>query len=133
MSVKYQGIKPDRNYSTKDFLDKKIVITRLSRGRNYKNEIYFRAVFRSNGLLGVIRSTCYSNVNNGNFEYAVDVSWGWHEDTCLTTECKTIREAKNILFMWFESKGFSISKEITDNDWKKNHLSFNNTQLKLKL
>lgn len=61
------------------------------------------------------------------------MNWGWHtnEQTCLTTECKSLREAKSILFEWFKSKGFSVSKKETDNNWSKAHWAYQNVQLNL--
>lgn len=128
MAVIYRGKTPDRNYSIKDFYDNGIVLSWAIRFYTHDTkQPRIRAIFRSNGLLGEIRTTCYGDT------YAVDVRWGWHsnEDQCLTTECKSIREAKSILFEWFKSKGFVVPKRITDTDWSKNYLSYQNVQLNL--
>lgn len=125
MAVIYRGEKPTQNYPLSAFLEKAIDLSWCIRFRNYKNEPQFRAIFRSNGLLGEIRS-CGKT-------WAVDVRWGWSSDqqSCLTTECKNIREAKSILFLWFKSKGFVVPKSITDTDWRKGYLSYQNVQLSI--
>ncbi len=128
MAVIYRGKLPERNYSIKDFYDNGVVLSWAKRFYAHDTKKpHIRAVFRSNGLLGEIRTTCYGDT------YAVDVRWGWGtaERTCLTTECKSIREAKSILFEWFKSKGFVVPKRITDNDWSKNYLAYQNVQLNL--
>jgi len=132
MPVHYTGEIPDRNYSVEDFRLKKIILTSYIRSRTaYNKSIFFRAVFRSNGLLGTIRSTCYSDLNGRPFEYAVDVIAEWGTEHCISTECKSIREAKNILYMWFKSKGFSVPVAEIKNDWRKGYLAFNEVQLSL--
>jgi len=126
MSVIYRGKTPERNYSLKDFYDKGIVISWVAKFET--SEIpQLRCVFRSNGLLGEIRTTCYGDA------FAVDVQWGWRTDErrCLTTECKSIREAKSILFEWFKEKGFSVPRKITNSDWSKYTLAFQDVQLSL--
>lgn len=126
MSIEYKHIKPDRNYKLSDFRQYGIVVTRYGRF-TVDSKSHIRVIFRSNGLLGEIRSTCDGNT------YAVDAWWGWYSNqrVCLTTECKTLREAKSILFMWFKSKGFVVPKKETDCDWRKNYLKFNEVQLSL--
>lgn len=118
MAVIYRGETPDKNYSIKDFYANGVVVSWMAKFYQNGNPA-LRCIFRSNGLLGEIRSC-------GN-TFAVDVKWGWSSDTqrCLTTECKSIKEAKSILFIWFKSKGFSVPKKETDNDWRKNHLAYN--------
>lgn len=121
MSVIYRGPKPDRNYSTKDFKDKGIDVMILAKWKDhYKHFPCIRVIFRSNGLCGEIRTTCYGNT------FAVDFAYGWHtnENNCLTTECKSIKEAKSILYMAFKEKGFVVPKEVTDKDWSKAHWSY---------
>lgn len=107
--IKYRGEPPTQNYTTKDFYDNGIVISGFIR---YKDKNGLKVIFRSNGLLGIIRTTCYGNT------FAVDVWWGQgsNEKTCLTTECKSLREAKSILFVWFKSKGFRLPKSYTDSN-----------------
>lgn len=125
MAVIYRGEKPDQNYSLDSFTNKKITLDWCARWRNYKNEPKFRAIFRSNGLLGEIRS-CGKT-------WAIDVRWGWSSDqqVCLTTECKNIREAKSILYLWFKSKGFVVPKTVTDADWRKGYMAYQNVQLSI--
>jgi len=127
MAVQFRGKKPQRNYSLQDFYNNGVVISWFAKfitGTNNFSSI--RCVFRTNGLLGEIRTTCHG-------QFAVDVWWGWHtnERSCLTTECKNIREAKSILFEWFQSKGFSVPKKVTDTDWSKQTLAYQNVQLSL--
>ena len=124
MSVIYSGKTPERNYSLNDFYKNGIVISWVRRFES-DGKPAIRVIFRSNGLLGEIRTTCYGD------RYAVDVTWEWGMDRCLTTECKTIREAKSILFEWFKSKGYSLSKKETDSSWRKNHLAYQSVQLTL--
>lgn len=124
--IKYRGKIPERNYSLRDFYENGVVLHWAVRFYDYDKKVpMIRAIFRSNGLLGEIRTTCYGDA------YAVDVVWGMstNERACLTTECSSIRQAKSILFEWFKSKGFKIPKKITDNDLSKNYLSFDNIQL----
>jgi hypothetical protein len=126
MAVIYRGDLPDKNYSIMDFYQNGVVVSWMAKFRHHETKkIKIRCIFRSNGLLGEIRS-CGDT-------FAIDIQWGWGSDTqrCLTTECKTLREAKSILFIWFKSKGFSLPKKETDNDWRKNHLAYNNQQLNL--
>ena len=128
MAVIYQGNIPKRNYSLKDFHDKGVILCWVVKYYRHKtNKPSIRVIFRSNGLLGEIRTTCYGD------SYAVDVRWGWYtnQQKCLTTECKSLREAKSILYEWFKSKGFVVPKKETDSDWSKNYLSFTNVQLEL--
>lgn len=101
MSVQYRGPLPDRNYTTKDFLDKGIVITQFLKSVTHENKHWMRVVFRSNGLLGSIRRDCYDK------SWCIDVRTEWSQgDRCITTECKSLREAKSILYEWFKSHGF---------------------------
>jgi hypothetical protein len=125
MSFKYSGPIPDRNYSLNDFYDKRIILWMFCKFKTYDNIPSLRIVFRSNGLIGEIRTTCYGNT------YAVDVEWGWWSDRrrCLTTECKSLREAKSILFMWFKSKGYNRTEEQIANEQYASYLSLNNIQL----
>lgn len=126
MSVQYRGIKPERNYRIIDFYNNGVVVSWFAKFRKHKtNKPLIRCIFRSNELLGEIRTTCYGDT------FAVDVKCEWGTDSCLTTECKSLREAKSILFEWFKSKGFSVSKSVTDNNWRKNALAFQNEQLNL--
>jgi hypothetical protein len=120
MSVKYIGKIPERNYSVSDFNNHGIVISWAARFRDINNKPAYRCIFRSNGLLGEIRTTCFGDT------FAVDVRWGWSSDQerCLTTECGSIRESKSILFEWFKSQGYVIPKHITDADWRRNYLKF---------
>lgn len=122
MSVTYRGITPERNYSLKDFYENRIVIAWLSKFKNGDGTPQLRVVFRSNGYLGEIRTTCYGT------SYAVDVRWEWGTDRCLTTECKSIREAKSILFQWFKEKGF-YRKSFSG--WRERDLAYQNVQLTL--
>lgn len=117
MSVICRGNYDYSNAKLKDFSDNKIYLTMFCKFRNYKDTFsLIRAVFRSNGLLGEIRTTCYGDT------LAVDVSSEWGESRCLTTECKSVQEAKNILLTWFKSKGFS--KKSLKN-WREYHLGYN--------
>jgi hypothetical protein len=128
MSVQYTGIKPDRNYSVTDFRDHGIILMSFMKFKSGNDNIpSLRIIFRSNGLLGEIRTTCYGNA------YAVDVEWGWYSDRrqCITTECKSLREAKSILFMWFKSKGFKRTTEQIKAEPYASYLSLNNVQLRL--
>lgn len=119
MSVAYRGPVPKQNYTVNDFYNKGVVISLVRKFKDYYTQKpMIGIVFRSNGLLGEIRSTGDS--------FAIDVQWGWwsNEQTCLTTECKSLREAKSILYTWFESKGFVIPDSIVRNDWSKATLRF---------
>jgi hypothetical protein len=115
MSVKYRGETPERNFSIRDFYTEGVVIVSFAIWRDYQtNKRHLSCTFRSNGLSGTIRTTCYDDT------FAIDVRWGrrfagYCEETCLTTECKTLREAKSILFVWFREHGFSRPKhaEVT--------------------
>lgn len=121
MSVQYKGPKPDKNYNTIDFRNKGIDVMILAKWKHWEENFpCIRVIFRSNGLCGEIRTCCYGD------SFAVDFAWGWHtnENVCLTTECKTLREAKSILYMAFKEKGFVVPKKLTDNDWSKNHWSY---------
>ncbi len=121
MSIIYRGSIPERNYSLLDFNKKNIILSWCSKWYDEYNKHHcIRAVFRSNGLLGEIRTCSYGNT------YAIDVWSGWHssERTCLGTEFKSVREAKSVLYKWFESKGFVVAQRITNNDWSKATLSF---------
>jgi len=119
MSVIYRGLKPERNFSTADFYSKGIILTQYLRSKtdwNRKHGIkqWTRFVFMGNGLQGVIRHC-------GN-TWAVDYRKDWHTgDHCLTTECKTLKEAKSILYTWFASEGFHKAKCL---DWKDQLLFF---------
>lgn len=126
MSVYYKGPIPDKNYSVSDFRDKGIILVWYRKFMSDKIPS-LRAVFRSNGLIGEIRTTCYGNT------YAVDVRWGWWSDRqcCLTTECKTIREAKSVLFLWFKSEGYKRTKEQLKREQYASFLAFDNVQLSL--
>lgn len=121
MSVEYRAPIPDRMYTTKDFYDKGIILTQYLRVPfNTKGQPQWaRFVFRSNGLLGTIRYTCYGT------SWAVDIQTEWGNETCLTTECKTIREAKSILYAWFKGEGFVKPKT---NEWRKKYLEFSGRQ-----
>ena len=126
MSVQYNGLKPDRNYSLNDFRDKGVILISFIKFKSGNDNIpSLRIIFRSNGLLGEIRTTCYGNT------YAVDVEWGWWSDRkrCLTTECKSLREAKSILFTWFKSMGYSRTKDQIASEQYASYLSLNNIQL----
>lgn len=122
MSVIYRGKKPDRNYTVNDFYNNGVVISWFAKFRMYTGENCIRCIFRSNGLLGEIRSC-------GN-TFAVDVMSGWSTSlhNCLTTECKSVREAKFILFEWFKSQGFRKSDAQLDYG---TYLAFDSTQLNL--
>jgi hypothetical protein len=126
MSVLYNGEIPTKNYSLDDFRNHRIIMIWCNRFMSDKIPS-IRACFRSNGLSGEIRTTCYGDT------YAVDVRWGWWSDRqrCLTTECKTIREAKSILFLWFASKGYSRSNEQISQEQYSSFLRFDNVQLSL--
>lgn len=126
MSVIYKGEKPTKNYSVNDFRDRGIILTWYTRFISDKTPS-MRAFFKSNGLIGEIRTTCYGDT------YAVDVRWGWWSDRqqCLTTECKTIREAKSILFLWFKSKGYQRTNEQLSQEPYSSFLKFEGTQLRL--
>lgn len=125
MAVIYDGKMPDRNYSLKDFNDNYIILWRIAKFKSYDNIPMLRIIFRSNGLIGEIRTTCYGNT------YAIDVEWGWWSDRkkCLTTECKSLREAKSILFLWFQSKGFNRTESQIEAEPYAGYLSLNNKQL----
>ena len=126
MAVQYRGKIPDKNYSVIDFYNNGVVISWFAKFKDYNTKnSHIKCIFRSNGLLGEIRTTCYGN------SFAVDVRSEWRTQRCLTTECKSLREAKSILFMWFKEQGFSIPKHITDKDWNRGYLTFNNVQLNL--
>jgi len=109
MSVHYRGNVPERNFTIHDFHANGITLTSFQMYRNHKsNKRHIRCVFRSHGFTGIIRTTCYEN------SFAVDVIYGkqcdlYPNDSCLTTECKTLREAKSILFVWFRENGFKCS------------------------
>ena len=126
MAVQYKGEKPDKNYSINDFRDHGIILTWYARFMSDKTPS-LRACFRSNGLSAEIRTTCYGDT------YAVDVRWGWWSDRqqCLTTECKTIREAKSILFLWFKSKGYRRTNEQLSQEPYASFLRYENIQLRL--
>lgn len=128
MSVIYKGQTLYSNAKISDFLKKDIFLTMLLKWVDYKGLHHIRGVFRSNGLLGEIRTTCYGDT------FAVDVKWGWrsNECQCLTTECKTIQEAKNILLTWFHNEGFKKTDEYLSKDWSLATMKFNKPlQLKL--
>lgn len=124
MSVIYRGKILYKNAKVSDFLEKKIFLTMLLKWKDYKGLHHIRAVFRSNGLLGEIRTTCYGDA------FAVDVKWGWHtfEQRCLTTECKTIQEAKNILLTWFHEQGFKKTKDQVNQNWSYMTMEFTEPQ-----
>jgi hypothetical protein len=124
MSVDYRGKTPERNYNLSDFYKNGVVISWFAKFKT-SGIPQIRIVFRSNGLLGEIR-TCGDG-------FAVDAWWGWstNQRQCLTTECKSVREAKSILFEWFKSKGFVVSKKVTDHDWRKGTLAYYGVQLSL--
>jgi len=105
MSVKYRGPEPTRKFTVSDFYKNGIIITMFLKWKDHEGKRMLRCVFRSNGLLGEIRRTC------DGVHFAVDVeddSLYRGNQQCLTTECKTVGEAKSILFMWFQKKGFSL-------------------------
>ena len=123
MSVQYRGTTPTRNYSLNDFYNKGIFVSWATKFRDHYSKLpMLRCIFRSNGLMAEIRTCC-----NG-LTFAVDVKWAWGEDRCITTECKTLREAKSILFQWFMENGYK-SKPSTD--WRKEYLSVKGMQLNL--
>lgn len=125
MSVKYEGKQPDKNYSLKDFENNEIILWSFMKFKSYENVPMLRIIFHSNGLIGEIRTTCYGNT------YAVDVEWGWWSDRkkCLTTECKSLKEAKSILFTWFKSKNFKKSESELKYEPYSSYLSLHNKQL----
>lgn len=111
MSVAYTGEKPDKNYSIRDFYKKGVILYSFIHYRHYKtNHRHISCNFKSNGLQGTIRTTCYGDT------YAVDVRYydngPFIKDQCLTTECRTIREAKSILYMWFKKHNFKIDNNV---------------------
>jgi hypothetical protein len=126
MSVTYKGTKPKRNYTVNDFRDNKVILTKILRWTSYDGHPNMRAFFRSNGFSAEIRTTCYHDT------YAIDVrtNW-WNKSTCLTTECKSLKEAKSILFTWFEEQGFYKSMEEVNNSWTTSFLKFDQIQLTL--
>ena len=104
----------------KEFEKKGITVNSLERWTDYEGKPKMKAVFRSNGLLGVIRTNCYD-------KYSVDVRWSWWsggQQTLYPASVNTIKQAKEMLFNWFKEKGFVVPKEITDTDWNKDYLSF---------
>lgn len=107
MAVIYREPIPDINPKLSDFVKHGVVPSFFVKWRQYDTGAgMFRCGFKSNGLYGEIRTTCYGN------SLAVDVEWdAFHGKSCLTTECRTVREAKAILFTWFRGQGFSL-KEI---------------------
>jgi hypothetical protein len=115
MSVQYRGKEPERNFCINDFYANGVVIVGFGIWRHHQtNKRHLSCTFKSNGLSGTIRTTCYGDT------FAIDVRWGrrfagYCEETCLTTECKTLREAKSILYVWFREKGFVVPKhtEVT--------------------
>lgn len=118
MAVIYRGEIPDKNYTILDFYKNGVVVSWVAKYYDYpKNNPQLRCIFRSNGLLGEIRSC-------GGGTFAVDVTWGWNDSRCLTTQCKNVREAKSILFLWFKSKGFTLTKAEVNSDWHKGHYRF---------
>lgn len=126
MSYTYRGTKPDRVYKCQDFYDKGIILSQYLRvpNRTRGQDQWARFVFRSNGLMGIIRYSCYCDT------WCVDVQDSWHYGHyCLTTECRTISEAKSILYIWFKEHGF---KKKVINDWKdKSALGYMGHQLSL--
>lgn len=108
MSVRYSGKMPERNFTIRDFHANGVTLTSFSKWRGHKsNKRNIRCIFRSHGFTGIIRTTCYED------SFAVDVIWGrqwalYPNKQCLTTECKTLREAKSILFVWFREHGFKL-------------------------
>lgn len=124
--VIYRGKQPDRNYTLDDFIDKDIIVTWVKRFRDSEDNPALRAMFKSNGLYGEIRTTCTGKT------YAVDVAWSWSDSKCLTTECTSIREAKSILYMWFKDQGFKKSQKDTKNIYKEGFHRLPDVQLVLK-
>lgn len=65
----------------------------------YKKYIDLGVVFTKDKLLSVIRTSCYGNT------FCVDVyktdPYGFHNRRCLTTECKSLQECKDIIYAWF--------------------------------
>lgn len=108
MAVHYRGKVPERNFTIHDFHANGVTLTSFSMWRGHKSKKRnIRYVFKSHGFIGIIRTTCYEN------SFAVDVVWGkqwalYPNESCLTTECKTLREAKSILFVWFREHGFKL-------------------------
>lgn len=113
--VTYRGRLPKTQKQTKDFFEKGVILTQYIRSKKF-----FRVVFRCDGLLGLIRST-YEG------KYAVDVSTEQGRLSCLTTECTSLREAKNILYVWFEDHNFKPALTAS----KYHPYRINNTQLSL--
>ena len=120
----YKGNNPEKvNVKTCDFYNKGIILTQY--GRTFKSkytEAWARFIFKSEGLMGIIRRDCY----NKNWCVDVQNSW-WNGDTCLTTKCKTIQEAKDILYQWFKEQNF---KKIHSDYYDKITLSLNNHQIR---
>ena len=109
MSV-FTDIKPEKNFPINDFYKKGVILYGFNISRHYKtNRRHIICTFKSNGLQGTIRTTCYGDT------YAIDVryyeSGPFITDKCLTTECKTLREAKSILYCWFRNKGFKVQNK----------------------
>lgn len=108
MAIHYSGKMPERNFTINDFNANGVILTSIHMWRNHKsNKRNLRCVFRSHGFTGIIRTTCYKD------SFAIDVVWGHHwglhpNERCLTTKCKTLREAKSILFVWFREHGFKL-------------------------
>lgn len=108
MTVHYSGKMPERNFTIRDFCANGVTLTSFHMYRNHKsNKRNIIVSFRSHGLIGTIRTTCCED------SFAIDVAWGrdfshYPNERCLTTECKTLREAKSILFVWFRSHGFRL-------------------------
>ena len=111
MSIHYRGKIPERNFTIRDFHANGVTLTSFHMYRSYKsNKRNLICAFRSHGFTGIIRTTCYED------SFAVDVVWGkdfafYPNERCLTTECKTLREAKSILFVWFRENGFKLHND----------------------
>jgi hypothetical protein len=110
MSVQHR-IKFDntRRIKTKDFIRKGILITGVMRFKTYQGHPACRIWFRGENLFAEIRTTCmYPTQRN----FAVDTSTArfhhWHHRTesCISTECMSMQEAKNMVYAWFEQQGF---------------------------
>ncbi len=94
---------PQAKYTVKDFLRKGIIITCVLRFKN-QNRPHCRIFFRGENLFAEIRTCCYGTL-------AIDTSkassnYNTKDEQCITTECKSMREAKSMVWSWFESQGW---------------------------
>lgn len=119
MAVQYRGKVLYSNCKLIDFFENKVYLTMFLKFQIYKCDFTsIRAVFRSNGYLGEIRTTCYGD------SYAVDFDTEWGMSRCLTTECKSLQEAKDVLFTEFSKVGFYRTDEQMSNNWRQLHLQY---------